>query len=132
MGELAHDILTLAELKFDLFSIDCRDGLKRMLVALALLLAATIVAAATVPIALLLVAELLVQVAGLSRAAAFSIAALAGFLVAVVIGLVGWSCLRGVARVFERSRKELTRNVNWIKYALKRPAPVESAQPHNR
>ena len=51
MGELAHDILTLAELKFDLFSIDCRDGLKRMLVALALLLAATIVAAATVPIA---------------------------------------------------------------------------------
>jgi hypothetical protein len=131
MGELTHDIVSLAELQFELFRSDCREGLKRMLIPVALLLVAGIVAAGTVPIALILVAEFLAQAAGLSRAAAFSIAALGGFIVASAIGLVGWSRIRGVVRVFERSREELTRNMAWIKHALKRPAPIKSQQPQD-
>ena len=80
-----------------------------------MLLLAGIVAVGTVPIALILMAELLVQAAGLSRAAAFSIAALSGFIVAVAMGIAGWFYLRGVGHVFERSRDELTRNMTWIK-----------------
>jgi hypothetical protein len=132
MGELTHDIVSLAELQFELFRSDCREGLKRMLIPVALLLVAGIVAAGTVPVALILVAEFLAQAAGLSRAAAFSIAALGGFIVTAAIGLAGWSRIRGVARVFERSRGELTRNMTWIKHALKRPAPLESKQPQDR
>lgn len=132
MGELAHDIASLAELQFELFRSDCRQGLKRLLIPVTLLLAAGIVAAGTVPIALTVIAELLAQAAGLSRAAAFSIAALGGFIVAAAIGLVGWFTIRGVARVFERSREELARSVTWIKHALKRPEPVESQQPQDR
>ena len=132
MGELTHDIVSLAELQFELFRIDCREGLKRMLVPVALLLFAGIVAVGTVPVALMLIAEILTQDAGLSRAAAFSIAALSGFVVALGIGVVGWSYLRGVVRVFERSREELTRNMTWIKHALKRPAPIKSQQPQDR
>jgi hypothetical protein len=85
-----------------------------------------------VPIVLTLVAELLMQAAGLSRAAAFSIAVLSGFIVALAMGVVGWSCLRGVVGMFERSREELTRNMTWIKHALKRPAPIKSQQPQDR
>jgi len=132
MGELTHDIMSLAELQFELFRNDCRDGLKGLLIPVALLLAAGIAAVATVPIALILVAELLAQVAGLSRAAAFSIAALSGLIVAVALGVVGWSRIRGIGRVFERSREELTRNMTWIKHALKRPAPMEPEPPHDR
>jgi hypothetical protein len=132
MGELVHDIVSLAELQFELFRIDCREGLKQMLVPVALLLVAGIVAAGTVPIALIFVAELLVQAAGLSRAAAFSIVALSGVIMAVAMGVVGWSHIRRVVRVFERSREELTCNMTWIKHALKRPAPVESQQPQDR
>ena len=132
VGELTHDIASLAELQFELFRSDCRQGLKRMLIPVALLLVAGMVAAGTVPIALTVVAELLAQAAGLSRAAAFSIAALGGFIVAAAIGVVGWSYLRGVARVFERSREELARSVTWIKHALKRPEPIESQQPQDR
>ncbi len=132
MGELTHDIVSLAELQFELFRSDCRDGLKRMLIPVALLLVAGIVAAGTVPIALILIAELLAQAAGLSRAAAFSIAALSGLIIAAAIAVVGWSTLRGVVRVFERSREELARNMTWIKHALKRPEPVESQQPQDR
>jgi dipeptide/tripeptide permease len=90
------------------------------------------VAVGTVPITLMLLAELLIQTAGLSRVAAFSIAAMSGLIVALVIGVVAWSYLRGLVRVFERSREELTHNVTWIKHALKRPAPIESPQTQDR
>ena len=103
-----------------------------MLIPVVLLLFAGIVAVGTVPIALIFIAEFLAQAAGLSRAAAFSIAAMSGFIVALAIGVVGWSYLRGVVRVFERSREELTHNMAWIKHALKRPAPIKSQQPQDR
>ena len=66
------------------------------------------------------------QAAGLSWAAALSIAALSGFLVAAAVGFAGWSYLRRVVHVFDRSRKELARNITWIKHALIRSAPIES------
>jgi formate hydrogenlyase subunit 3/multisubunit Na+/H+ antiporter MnhD subunit len=132
MGELTHDIVSLAELQFELFRIDCREGLNRMLIPVALLLFAGIVAIGTVPVALIFIAEFLEQAAGLSRAAAYSIAAMGGFIVAVAMGVVGWSYMRVVVRVFERSREELTCNMAWIKHALKRPAPTESQQPQDR
>jgi hypothetical protein len=132
MGGLTHDIVSLAELQFELFRNDCREGLKGLLIPVALLLVAGMVAVGTVPIALLLMAELLAQVAGLSRASALSIAALSGLLAAVALGVVGWSHLRGAGRVFMRSREELIRNLTWIKHALKRPAPLEPPPPTDR
>ena len=129
MGELTHDIVSLAELQFELFRSDCRKGLKGLLMPAALLLFAGIVAAGTVPVALICLAELLAQAAGLSRAAAFSIAALGGFMVATALAVVGWSRIRGVDRVFARSRDELTRNMTWIKHVLKRSAPIEAELP---
>jgi hypothetical protein len=132
MGKLTHDIVSLAELQFELFRSDCREGLKRMLIPVALLVIAGITAVGTVPIALMLIAEVLTQAAGLSRAAAFSIAALSGLLVALTVGVVGWLNLRGVARVLERSHDELTRNMTWIKSALNLPAATESEQLQDR
>jgi hypothetical protein len=129
MGELAHDIVSLGELQFALFKVDCRDGLRQILIPVALLMFAGIIALGTVPVMLILVAEVLTQAAGLSRAAAFSIAALSGFIAALAIGVAGWFFLRRVVHVFERSREELTNNMIWIKHALKRSAPIDSQQP---
>jgi hypothetical protein len=126
MGELTHDIVSLAELQFELFRKDCREGLKGLLLPIASLLLAGIVAAGTVPVALIFVAEMLAQAAGLSRATTFSIASLGGFGVAAALGVAGWSRIRGVARVFQRSREELTRNMTWIKHVLKQSAPAQA------
>ena len=104
MGALAHDILSLAEMQLELFRVDCREGIRRILLPVALLLFAGIVAVGTVPIALILVAEFLVQSAGLSRAAAFSIAAMSGFIVAVAATL---------ARVRMKSNSHKTSSTNW-------------------
>jgi len=126
MGELMHDIVSLAELQFELVRNDYRAGMKGLLVPVVLLLVAGIVAVGTAPIALLLMAEILIQVAGLSRASAFSIAVASGFMTAVALGVVGWSQIRGVGRVFRRSREEWIRNLNWIKLALKGSPPIQS------
>jgi hypothetical protein len=126
MGELTHDIVSLAELQFELFRQDCREGLKGLLIPAALLLLAGIAAAGTLPVALIFVAELLAQAGGLSRAAAFSVAALGGFGVTAALAVVGWSRIRGMARVFERSREELTRNMTWIKHVLKQGTASEA------
>ena len=131
MGELTHDLVSLAELQFELFRNDRRKGLKGLLLPIALLLFAGIVAAGTVPVALMFLAEFLAHAAGLSRAAAFAIAALGGFIVAAALGVTGWSRIHGVARVFQRSREELTRNMNWIKHVLKQSSPVEAESPQD-
>lgn len=132
MGDLTRDIVSLAALEFELFQNDCRDGLKRLLIPAALLLVAGTVALGTVPIALILMAELLIQPVGLSRAAAYSIAALIGLTVSAAMGVVGWYSIRGVASVFERSREEWTRNSTWIRLALKGPPSIDSQQPEDR
>lgn len=131
MGELTHDIMSLAEFQFELFRIDCREGVKQMLIPVGLLLLAGSVAVGTVPIALVCIAEFLVQATGLSRAAAYAIAATGGFIAAAAVGVAGWFSIHALARVFERSREELTDNMTWIKRALKHP-PVESRQPQDR
>jgi len=128
IGALTHDIVSLAELQFELFSNDCRTGLKELLLPFSLLLFAGIVAVGTVPVALMVIAEILSQAAGLSRAAAFAIAALCGSIVAAALGIAGWSHIRGCGRIFKRSREELARNMNWIKQTLKRPHAAESPQ----
>jgi hypothetical protein len=131
VGELTHDIVSLAELQFELFRNDCHAGAKGLLIPVVLLLGAGVVALGTVPLGLLLVAELLVQTVGLTRVAAYFIAALSGVSMAVALGVVGAFYLRGVSRVFERSREELARNLAWIKHALKRPAPLAGQPPED-
>ncbi len=131
MGELTHDILSLAELQFEVFRRDCREGLRGVLIPVTLLLFAGIVAAGTVPVALIVLAELLVQAGGLSRTAAFAVAAVSGLIVATALAVVGWSRIRGAATVFERSREELTRNMTWIKNVLSSKPMRENHVEHN-
>lgn len=130
--ELAHDILSLAELEFELFKIDCRDGRKQILIAVTLLLAAGVMAVGTVPIALTLVAELWVQPGGLTRPTALSIATLTGLMIAVASGVAGCFYVRRVVRALDRSRAELARNLQWVKGVLKPPAPGESPEHFHR
>ena len=131
MGELTRDILSLAELQFELFRRDCREGLRGLLIPLALLLLAGIAAAGTVPVAMIFLAELFAQAGAISRAAAFAVATVSGLSVAAVLGVVGWSRIRGAATVFARSREELTRNMTWIKHVLSSKPTRENHVEHN-
>jgi hypothetical protein len=128
MGKLTGDVMSLARLQWELFTTDCRTGMTGLLTPVVLLLGAGLTALGTVPVVLLLMAEVLVQVAGLSQLAALSTAAVSGLCVAIVLGIAGWSQVRGVGRVFQRSREELIRNLNWIKHSSHEPETL-AAQP---
>lgn len=121
VGELTSDVMSLAQLQLELFTTDCRTGMRGLLTPVVLLLGAGLAALGTVPVVLLLLAELLVRVAGFSWLAALSTAALSGLVVAVALAIAGWSQVRGVGRVFQRSREELIRNLNWIKHSMHGP-----------
>jgi hypothetical protein len=76
VGELTSDVMSLAQLQLELFTTDCRTGMRGLLTPVVLLLGAGLAALGTVPVVLLLLAETLVRVAGFSQLAALSTAAL--------------------------------------------------------
>lgn len=120
MGQIAQDIVSLAELQIELGKIDAREATRRLVTPVILMVAAVAVALGTIPVALLFVAEALAQIAGLSLWLGLLIATLLGALIAGAVAAVAWRRLRQPIRLFGRSLDELKRNVEWIKRVVTR------------
>jgi hypothetical protein len=118
---IMHPLISLVELQAELFRIDVRDGVVRLLTPLILLALAGAVGLATCCVALFLIAELLVDLGGFSRGGAFAIAAAAGLILTAGLVVAAGLCLRASLTVFDRSKAECSRTIEWIKYTLKRP-----------
>jgi len=117
LGNLGHDITSLAELQLKLLAADAREAGRRAALPLGLLVGAAAVALGCVPVLLFALAAALQQ-AGLSGPVALALSALVGLAVAGVLGWFGWSLIGSSFVSLERSREELTRNLQWIKSAL--------------
>jgi len=117
LGNLGHDITSLAELQLKLAAADARETGRRAALPLGLLLAAAAVALGCVPVLLFALAAALQQ-AGLSSPVALALSALVGLAVAGTLGWLGWSLIGSSFVSFERSKEELTRNLQWVKNAL--------------
>ena len=115
-----HDVLTLGELQFSLLSLDAREAAGRLVVPVALLGIAGVFSIAALPLFLIALAQLLEHAAGWPAAAATATAAGAGVLVAAILGFVSYLKLKRIAKPFDRSTEELSRNVSWFKEALRR------------
>ncbi len=72
----------------------------------------------TVPVCLLAIAEGLAA-AGLSRAAAYAVVAVASMVVAIGMTTWAWRRFRKIPPAFARSREELLQNITWIKDTVK-------------
>jgi hypothetical protein len=121
VGGVAHDIISLAELQMQLFTVDARQCCRRSVLPGVLVLVAVLLALGCFPVLLLSVAELYVWLSGgqLGQGLALLLAAITGALVAGCLGLVGYLLLRQQFGLFRRSLDEFQRNVRWIKRALK-------------
>jgi hypothetical protein len=120
VGQILHDILTLAQLQGRLFTLDAQQAgtkIQRPFLALA---AGAVLAVCSVPVALIGIAVVLVDVAGLSRVAAIWIT----FLIAAVAAgcLIGYAIawLRKPPSLFQCSREELGNNIDRVKEMLHR------------
>jgi hypothetical protein len=128
-SELAHDVVELAQLQGQLLTLDMTATWQRMKVGVLLTIVGACVLLGSVPIVLLIAAESLVEFAGWSRTAAAAVAGGGGLLAAAAILAFAWLQLQTMLESFNRSREELSRNLEWLKTSLQRQ---RTAAPHAR
>jgi hypothetical protein len=119
-AEFLHDILTLAELQGRLLVLDGQSELRKLIFPLVILVTGAVVCLSCLPIALAALALLLVEAAEFTLAQAFGIALLVGLALGGVLVMGGVFYLRSGWTLFERSRTEWQRNVQWAKDVLRR------------
>lgn len=122
VGSLAHDAIELSELQFDLFKIELRQAVLGLVGPLILFFVAGMTVLASLPLLLFFVANGLIEwaewkgdYAPWAYLAAFAI----GAVLALIVGVVGWTVLKRKLNLFRASREELTRNIEWMKSALR-------------
>lgn len=122
IGSLAHDAIELSELQFDLFKIELRQAVLGLFGPLILFFVAGMTVLASLPLLLFFIANGLIEWAGWEGGyapwaylAAFGI----GALLAGIVGVVGWNILKRKLNLFRTSREELSRNIEWMKSALR-------------
>lgn len=120
IARLAHDLIELIELQFQLLAVDLREGKSRAILPLVLAAIAMLLFLGALPVMLVGASWLLVSLTNLSVPAAFLIVGVAALAVSVILGLAAYYKLKQVARIFVRSQRELKSNLNWIKRTLQK------------
>lgn len=118
-SQVVHDITELAELQAKLFAADLHATKKRAILPIVILVISVCLLLGVVPVALLGVAELLVQYGELARSTAVLLAAAAGLIIAGVMAVIAGLRLKNGLSELSRSKRELSRNIEWIKTSLK-------------
>lgn len=126
ISELAHDVVTLAELQLKLMRLDVQESAQRMIGPSVAMVVAGVVVFGCVPVLLLGLAFLLAETTSLSIAGGSLIAGTLGLLAAGVTGYLAYRRLRCCSVQLDRSRKELTQNVNWIMKAVRSPGHLSA------
>jgi len=119
-AEFLHDILTLGELQARLLVLDGKTDLKRLIFPFVVLATGAVICLSCVPVALAALALVLVEAAEFTHAQAFGIALLVGLGLGGILVLGAAFYLRSGWTLFERSRIEWQRNVQWAKDVLRR------------
>ena len=131
VGDLAHDIATLAELQAQLFVTDLQSVRRQVVAPLVLVAVGGAFLLACLVVALLGAAYALIEFAGWSYTASFLLTALAAAIVVLVLCFVAWKKLRSSLATLQRSREELKRNFQWLKQSLRRREAADRARTTN-
>jgi len=118
-SEFAHDLITLAELQFQLFALDAQRAGKRMRVPVVLAVAGLVLALGCIPVLLAGLSMLLIQTTVLSRWLSFLIVALAAVAVSGGLAYGAYRMLQRGLQPLARSQREFQRNLRWVKRVLK-------------
>jgi len=119
LAEVAHDAVTIAELQAALLKTELKQCSENTMGPMALLMVASLIFVGCIPVLMLALAFVLSESTGLSQALSTVIVVVSGFVISAILGLAAYQKLRKNSIAFERSRTEFSRNVAWIKQALK-------------
>lgn len=127
-AEFLHDLVTLAELQFQLVTIDARQGFTSLIAPIGGLLGGIVLALGCVPIALATIALVLTEETGLSPARSFALVVGVGGLLSLLMTVTCYWLLKRCLQMFSRSQREWRQNIRWFKETLRRvrQRPAES------
>jgi hypothetical protein len=124
------DIATLAELQGKLFVVDLREGTNKLFFSVVLLLGGTVIALGCVPVALATLALLIDELTtSLSPAACFGVALLIGLVLAAALAVPALIAVKKELWMFERSRTEWRKNMQWLKDTMRRAGGRSTCPP---
>lgn len=116
---LTHDVIELAELQAQLFSVELKETTQNTRTSLLLGVVGVCILLGTVPVALIALAQLLVEQLGWSQAAGYGVATLVGLAASGAFAAGAYSHFRTGVATMRRSRDELSRNIAWVKSSLR-------------
>ena len=128
-AEFLHDLVTLGELQGKLLLVDCRQGMRQLLVPIATLVVGLVVAIGCVPVALAALALAIVETTELKLAESLGIALAVGLAAGAALTMGAYLWLRHGFTFLERSYYEWGRNRLWAKDTLKRLSQISKPQP---
>jgi len=118
LGNLGADLIHLAELQLELFSVDAKDAGRRAYAPGLLTILGTAFLMGSCPLALLGLSWWLTEHTTLSLAASSLTIAGVGLVVAGILFFVAWKGFKSSVALLNRSRTELHSNLEWIKKLL--------------
>ncbi len=128
-GNLGHDVVELVELQAKLFMIDTRESARALIYGVILVLAAGILMLTGATVMAFSLAWLFYDVLEWPRPLAFLAAGGAVLLICAIVGWLGIRKLLRAVRVYRRSGRELSRNLQWFRDAWKRPVRPPAVVP---
>ena len=126
IGELLADAIELVELQVALLKLNTHQAKNKAIWPAAFLSAGAVLALAAIPLLLVAIAFLVHELSGLPLSAAFGITFIVSLLLGGLAAFIAFRQLMAISRTFDDSTAELSRNVSWLKSAL-RPGRPENA-----
>ena len=116
---LTHDVIELAELQAQLFSVELKETTQNTRTSLVLAVVGICILLGTIPVALIALAHVLIEQLGWSLAASYGVATLVGLVASAAFAAGAYSHFRTGVATMRRSRDELSRNIAWVKSSLR-------------
>ena len=120
ISDLAHDVMTMAELQVKLIRVDLNEGVSRLVAPFVMGIVGIAALLASLPVLLLAMSALLQEFAGMSPSLSLLLASGIGLAVAALLMGIAVAAFRRSFPMLERSRTELTYNLEWMKHMLSR------------
>ena len=127
MSQLAHDVVELAELQSALIRLELQGWWKQLVLPTMLMVTGAVLALSCLPVLIVSAGIGLAFATDWSVALCLLLAAVGAVLIAALIGAIGWMRFKAAQAPLSESRRELGRNLRWLKTVLKHRASPSAA-----